>query len=388
MLRVILYVSIMKIHLVGGSVRDKLRGDHPHDNDWVVVGSSPEEMLKLGYKPIQSQEAKNFPVFLHPETKEEHALARREKRIGPGHTGFEFDVSPTITLIDDLRRRDLTINAMALPFEEGNFGELIDPFNGKDDLESHLLRHVSPEFVEDPLRLIRTARFAACLGFQVAAETMTLMKQMVDEGKVSELSNERIWKELERALMGPHPENFFDVLKQCGADCILFPYLKISGAGIKALQQSATYKDSAPVRFAVLMHDLSKEEIIKFCKQFNVPNQYRDLALLINQNLAQFRCVPKLDAEGLLDLLMNIGAFYSKERLNECLHIFELCTQEPTYVEQVRNVFQAAKSINTKEFASKYVGHEITNKIKTARLEAIQQCLNNSIPASNITYCN
>ncbi|WP_392537003.1 CCA tRNA nucleotidyltransferase [Legionella sp. 227] len=368
----------MKIYLVGGAVRDKLLGYHPKDNDWVVVGASREEMLKLGYKPIASQEAKDIPVFLHPETKEEHALARCEKRVGPGHTGFEFDVSSLITIIDDLRRRDLTINAMAQPLEEGGLGELIDPYHGKDDLENHILRHVSPAFVDDPLRLVRTARFAASLGFQVAKETMALMEQMVVKDKLSELSAERIWKELERALMGSHPEYFFDVLKKCGANSILFPCIKIPGAGIKALQRAADHQDSFSVRFAALMHDLPKEEIIKFCKQFNVPNQYRDLALLINQNLAQFRRVSESDAEGVLDLLINIGAFYSKERLNECLHIFELCTQETSYAEQVRNAFQAAKSVNTKELSSKYTGHEITNRIKASRLEAIQKCINNS----------
>jgi len=376
-------LNMMKIYLVGGAVRDQLLGHHPKDNDWVVVGSSQEGMLKLGYRPIPSN-AKNFPVFLHPETKEEHALARCEKRIGPGHAGFEFDVSSSITLNDDLRRRDLTINAMARPLEDGALGELIDPYNGKADLENHILRHVSAAFVEDPLRLIRTARFAASLGFQVAPETMILMKQMVVEGKISELSMEQIWRELERALMGSHPKNFFDVLKKCGADGILFPLIKIPGAGINALQQSAAYKDSAYVRFAVLMHDLTQADVINFCKQFNVSNQYRNLALLVNQNLAKFRRVPELDAEGLLDLLVNMGAFYSKERFNECLHIFELCTEEPTYVAQVRNAFQAAKSINTKEFASRYVGHEITSQIKAARLEAIQQCLNSV--TSSATY--
>lgn len=369
----------MEIYLVGGAVRDKLRGDQPKDNDWVVVGSTPGDMLNMGYKPVQnSQESKDIPVFLHPQTKEEYALARCERRTGIGHTGFEFDISPSITLMDDLSRRDLTINAMALPFEDEKFGELVDPYNGKADLEKQILRHVSPAFVEDPLRLIRTARFAACLGFQVAPETMELMKQMVLEGKVSELSNERIWKELERALKGPHPENFFEVLKKCGADSILYPYIKISGSGIKALQQSADHKDSTPVRFAALMHDLPQEEIIKFCKQFNVPNQYRDLALLTTKNWAQLQRVDELDASGLLDLLTNMGAFQNKERFNNCLHVFERCTQEPSRIEKVRDVFQATKSIDTKELASKYIGHEITRRIKVLRVEAIQQFINKS----------
>ncbi|MCE0724180.1 MULTISPECIES: CCA tRNA nucleotidyltransferase [Legionella] len=366
----------MKIFLVGGAVRDKLRGVLPKDNDWVVVGATWDAMLKLGYKPVHSgQEAKDIPVFLHPETKEEYALARCEKRTGSGHAGFAFDISPTITLMDDLSRRDLTINAMALPFAEEKLGELIDPYNGKADLEHHILRHVSPTFIEDPLRLVRVARFAACLGFQVAPETMVLMKQMVAEKKVCELSSEQIWKELERALMGAYPENFFDVLKQCGADSILIPDMDISDSSIKALQRAANHKDSAYVRFAVLMHNQSQNEISAFCKQFNIPNQYRDLALLTSKHLAQFRRVPELNAGELLDLLTNIGAFHNKERFDNCLRIFELCTQDPSSIEQVRNVFQAAKSINTKELASNYIGHEINRKIKVLRIEAIQQCL-------------
>lgn len=369
----------MKTYLVGGAVRDKLLGSHPKDYDWVVEGATRDDMLKLGYKPIpNNQEIKELPVFLHPETKEEYALARCEKRIGQGHTGFEFDTSPAITLKDDLKRRDLTINAMAMPFDEGKLGELIDPYDGKTDLEQRILRHVSPAFVEDPLRLIRTARFAACLGFDVASETIALMQHMVKEDKISELSTDRIWQELHRALMGAHPENFFDVLKKCGAESVLFPHMKIPEPGVNALQRAAAHQDSAPIRFAALMHDLTQDEIITFCKQFNVPNQYRDLALLTNQHLAQFRRVPELDAKELLVLLTNMGAFHNKDRFNDCLHVFERCTQEPSSAEQVRQAFQAAKSINTKELAAKYLGHEITRKIQITRIEAIQQCMSSS----------
>ncbi|PWY55647.1 CCA tRNA nucleotidyltransferase [Legionella qingyii] len=369
----------MKIYLVGGAVRDKLLGFIPKDNDWVVVGAIPGDMLTLGYKPIPNgHEANSYPVFLHPDTNEEYALARCEKRKGHGHGGFEFDISPNITLIDDLKRRDLTINAMAMSFEEGKLGELIDPFSGKSDLEKQILRHVSPAFVDDPLRLFRTARLAACLGFQVAKETMMLMEQMVAEGKISELSTDRIWSELDRALMGGHPENFFEVIKKCGADCILFPYMNISDASIKALQRAADHKSSAQIRFAVLMHNLTQEEIIKFCKQFNVPGQYRDLALLTNRHLSQFRQLHELDAKGVFDLLANMGAFQNKERFNDCLHVFELCTQNASYVEQARHASQVAQSIDTKELASKYLGREISKKIKICRIEAIQQCLNSS----------
>lgn len=220
----------MKIYLVGGAVRDKLLGIHPKDNDWVVVGATQEEMIKQGFKPIlTSEQAKDIPVFLHPETKEEHALARSEQRIGQGHTGFVFDISPTITITEDLKRRDLTINAIALPLEDGKLGELIDPFNGKTDLDKKILRHITPAFVEDPLRLIRTARFAACLGFQIAEETMTLMEQMVADKKLNELSMERIWKEFERALMGAYPENFLLHLINAGQIQLYTPLLNSQG---------------------------------------------------------------------------------------------------------------------------------------------------------------
>ncbi|KTC93421.1 multifunctional tRNA nucleotidy [Legionella cincinnatiensis] len=378
----------MKIYLVGGAVRDKLLGFHPKDNDWVVVGATRDEMLELGYKPVQNNQGTGeFPVFLHPETNEEYALARLEKRKGYGHGGFEFDTSPSITLVDDLKRRDLTINAMAFPFEEEKMGELIDPYNGKIDLENRILRHISPAFVEDPLRLIRTARFAACLDFEVASETLELMKQMVIENKVSELSKERIWKEMERALMGTHPENFFDVLKKCNADRILFPYIKIPGSGIKAMQRAAEHKNSAQVRFAALMLDLTQEEIIKFCKQFNVPNQYRDLALLATKNLQQFQRLPELEAPELLNLLTNMGAFQNKDRFNECLHVFECYTQESTYIEKIRHAFEAANSINTKELSSQYIGREITRRMRILRVEAIQQYMNFELEGPRLEMC-
>lgn len=368
----------MKIYLVGGAVRDQLLGLPPKDNDWVVVGSTPETMLKLGYTPVLSTRSGVIPVFLHPKTKEEHALARCEKKIRSGHAGFEFDISPTLTLIDDLKRRDLTINAMALPFDEGKLGELIDPYKGKADLDNRVLRHVAPTFVEDPLRLFRTARLAACLDFQIASETMDLMKKMVAEKKINELSGEHIWREMDRALMSAHPAKFFEALEKSGANSVLFPSMKRAGVCIKAVQNAADEKSSGPVRFAALMHDSSPDELIKFCKLFNVPRQYRELALLVTQTLSQFRCVPSLKSEDLWRLITKIGAFHHKDRFNDCLRIFVFCTQEFSSVEQVRKAFEAAKSINSKELASKYMGHEITGKIKKIQIEAIQKYLDDS----------
>lgn len=205
----------MKIYQVGGAVRDKLLGKPVKDRDWVVVGSTPEEMKSLGYKPV----GKDFPVFLHPETKEEYALARTERKTGKGYKGFTFHTSSEITLEDDLVRRDLTINAMA----EDEDGKLIDPFGGEQDLKDSMLRHVSPAFVEDPLRVLRVARFAARFGFKIANETMTLMQTISASGELEALVPERVWTELEKALGGKYPTRFLLVLRACNALKVLFP---------------------------------------------------------------------------------------------------------------------------------------------------------------------
>src|SRR3990167_6080610 len=220
----------MKIYLVGGAVRDQLLGLPVKEQDWVVVGATIEEMLTAGYRQV----GKEFPVFLHPKTGEEYALARMERKINPGYKGFTFDTSKDVTLEEDLSRRDLTINAMA----ETPEGELVDPFHGKKDLEQKILRHVSPAFAEDPVRILRVGRFLARyahLGFHIAPETITLMRHMVKVGEVNALVAERVWKELERALGEKNPEKFFEALANCEALAILFPDLPIDSIGIKAL---------------------------------------------------------------------------------------------------------------------------------------------------------
>ena len=208
----------MEVYLVGGAVRDKLLGLPVHERDWVVVGARPEDLEKLGYMSV----GKEFPVFLHPETKEEHALARLERKVAPGYRGFTTQFSPDVTLEDDLRRRDLTINAIA----EKPSGELVDPYGGQQDLQARVLRHVSEAFVEDPVRILRLARFAARfadLGFTVAQETLALMKQMVASGEVDALVPERVWQETERALGESRPDVFFQTLRDCGALAVIFP---------------------------------------------------------------------------------------------------------------------------------------------------------------------
>lgn len=191
----------MKIYLVGGAVRDQVLGLPVKEKDWVVVGATVDDMLRAGYRQV----GKDFPVFLHPKTGEEYALARTERKVGRGYTGFAFDAAPTVSLEEDLKRRDLTINAMA----QTSTGEIIDPYHGQEDLEKKILRHVSPAFAEDPVRILRVARFNARFGFDVAPDTLQLMRKMVAQGEVDALVAERVWKELERALLEQHPENFF-----------------------------------------------------------------------------------------------------------------------------------------------------------------------------------
>ncbi|MPQ77370.1 multifunctional CCA addition/repair protein [Hydrogenovibrio sp. JE_KL2] len=259
----------MQIYLVGGAVRDELLGLKPHEHDWVVVGASPQELLDKGFQQV----GKDFPVFLHPDTKEEYALARTERKAGKGYHGFEVFADPSVTLEDDLIRRDLTINAIAKSDE----GELIDPYGGVKDLEDRKLRHVSDAFVEDPLRVLRVARFAAKLapfGFTLAEETRALMQEMVHSGELSDLTPERVWQEVTKALKTAKPSIFFEVLNEVGAVAVLFPELyqlhdvtqpvQYHPEGdvwihtMMVLDAAADLSDSLNVRFAALVHDLGK----------------------------------------------------------------------------------------------------------------------------------
>jgi tRNA nucleotidyltransferase (CCA-adding enzyme) len=264
----------MEIYLVGGAVRDRLLGLPVKEKDWVVVGATADDMLKKGYRQV----GKDFPVFLHPKTREEYALARMERKVGRGYTGFDFDASPAVTLEQDLLRRDLTINAIA----ERSDGGLVDPYQGKADLDKKILRHVSPAFVEDPVRILRVARFTARFaqfGFTVADETVKLMQAMVKSGEVDALVAERVWKELERALQEASPAEFFHVLTACGADKVLFPALQETN--LTALLRAAALSTDGEVRFAALLYNLSRQDIQDFCDRYRVPGTYRELALLV-----------------------------------------------------------------------------------------------------------
>ena len=286
----------MQVYLVGGAVRDELLGRPVTERDWVVVGATPEELLRLGYQPA----GRDFPVFLHPQTHEEYALARLERKVAPGYRGFTTEFSPQVSLADDLRRRDLTINAMARAAD----GQLIDPYGGQADLRAHLLRHVSEAFVEDPVRILRTARFAArfaALGFTVAPQTRALMSRMVSAGEAGALVSERVWRELERALAEPCPTRFFEELAECGALPVVLPELAPQldlaafradtaarraatpggpAAALAALALAARLGAPSSVRWAALLADLHTEQIEALCTRLRAPNGFRELAVL------------------------------------------------------------------------------------------------------------
>ncbi len=340
----------MKIYLVGGAVRDKLLKQPSPDKDWVVVGASTEQMLQAGYQPV----GKDFPVFIHPQTKEEYALARQERKTGRGYTGFEFCTSPSISLEEDLLRRDLTINAMAIDEE----GKLIDPYKGLQDLEQRKLRHVSNAFQEDPVRILRVARFAARyhhLGFTIAEETLTLMNSMVLNGEVDHLVPERVWKELVRALAEPSPHVFIESLRACDALKRLMPELDaLFGVpqpeqhhpeidtgihSLMSLQCATKLSDCTEVRFAALIHDLGKGTTPKdqlprhidheargvpliktLCQRLGAPNQHRDLALLAGEFHTHCHRALELKPATLLKTLKRLDAVRRPERFEQfCL---------------------------------------------------------------------
>jgi tRNA nucleotidyltransferase (CCA-adding enzyme) len=339
----------MEIYLVGGAVRDELLGLTVRERDYVVVGATPGQMLDLGYRQV----GRDFPVFLHPETHEEYALARTERKMAPGYRGFVVHTDPEVTLDEDLLRRDLTINAMA---KTGD-GRLIDPFNGRADLEARLLRHVSPAFAEDPVRVLRVARFAARfapLGFRVADETRELMARMVAAGEVDALVPERVWQETERALGETAPARFFQVLRDCGALAVLFPEIeRLYGVPqpakyhpeidtgvhtLMVLTQAAHLSAEPMVRFAALTHDLGKgttpadilpshrgheersvELVHELCDRYRIPNAYRELAVMVARWHGHAHRAFELRPESLLKTLEGLDSFRRPERLEPFL---------------------------------------------------------------------
>jgi tRNA nucleotidyltransferase (CCA-adding enzyme) len=357
----------MKIYLVGGAVRDELLGLSPKEKDWVVVGATADDMLQQGFRSV----GKDFPVFLHPETAEEYALARTERKVGRGYTGFTFDTSSQVTLEEDLKRRDLTINAMAKTSE----GQLIDPYHGKADLEKKILRHVSPAFSEDPVRILRVARFAARysdLGFHVAKETNELMKQMVASGEVDALVAERVWKELERALTEKHPEKFFQILNDCGAILILFP--KISDKEVMTLEKTAKKFSDPQVRFAALLYFLSEKEINQLCDRYRVPSDYRDLAIIVEKNKSAIQDAKKLTAKEFIKLFLATDAYRREERFKKFLSVCESIF--PSETNYLLDALQVTKNIDTKKLMNEgKSGKEIGENIHKMREDTLQSWL-------------
>ncbi len=402
----------METYLVGGAVRDQLLGLQVKDRDHVVVGATPEQMLQLGY----SQVGKDFPVFLHPHSQEEYALARTERKQGTGYTGFSCDFSDDIRLEDDLLRRDLTVNAIA----RSENGELIDPYGGQRDLDAKLLRHVSPAFVEDPLRVLRVARFAARfhhLGFKVADETIELMREIAHSGELACLTPERIWRELEKALGSQSPQVFFAVLREADALAALIPELDdLFGVpaspkwhpeidtGIHTLmviEQSAKHGYSDLVRFAALCHDFGKAltpeeklpshpghgpkgvKLIKaFCQRIKVPNEYRDLALLVAEHHITIHSALELRPETVLKLFNRCDAWRKPERFTQILEAgvadirgrlgFEQ-NDYPAY-NYLLSQLEVANSVNIQAIVQQgYKGEEIREQVHLARLKLIKQ---------------
>jgi tRNA nucleotidyltransferase (CCA-adding enzyme) len=344
----------VKTYVVGGAVRDELLGLPLKDRDHVVVGSTPEEMAKLGFRPV----GKDFPVFLHPQTQEEYALARTERKSGRGYKGFTVHAAPDVTLEEDLRRRDLTINAIAKS-EDGSY---IDPFNGRRDLKEGVLRHVSEAFAEDPVRILRLARFAARFGFVVAKETLELMQAMVRSGEADYLVPERVWQEFSKGLAEPHPERMLEVLDASGLSEKLLPEVKA---------RPKSFSGSLPVRFALLAWLLNEGEATTLCQRLKVPNEVRELALLACRQREALRAAHAAKPAELLELLKRGDAFRRPERFGELLEAARLAEPrlDTARLERTRD---AAALVDAGEIASKAISAaDIPRLIDEARLAAI-----------------
>ncbi len=401
----------MQVYLVGGAVRDQLLGHPYHEKDYVVVGATPEQMLAQGYQPV----GKDFPVFLHPETKDEYALARTERKAGHGYHGFEFYTDVAVTLEQDLIRRDLTINAIA----KDDDGNLYDPYGGQKDLDQRILRHVSSAFVEDPLRVLRIARFAArykSLGFKVADETLALMKELAESGELEALTPERVWKETSRALMEDHADEYFEVLRTCGALKVLFPELdRLYGipqrpeyhpeidCGIHtmmSLQQACRANYSLDVRFAVLVHDLGKaltpadelprhimheERGIKpvnvVCDRLRVPTNTKQLALAVCKEHLKCHQALTLKPGTLWRLLQRLDVLRRPERVEafvqacECDSRGRLGLEDRDYpqAQYVLDAMQVVRSIKAQDLPPEIQGPDIGEMLIERRIAALAE---------------
>lgn len=401
----------MQIFLVGGAVRDKLLNYPVIDRDWVVVGTTPAEMDQSGYKQV----GKDFPVFLHPETGEEYALARTERKSGLGYHGFDIDASKSVTLKQDLTRRDLTINAMAM----SESGELIDPYGGKKDLESRVLRHVSEAFSEDPLRVLRVARFAARyhhLGFKVAPETLQLMAKLSASDELSQLSAERVWVETKKALSEKSPQVYFEVLRQCGGlgqwfpelDCLWgipnpakwHPEIDSGVHTMMVLEQASLLTEDTVTRFAAVCHDLGKgvtprdqwpshhgheklgiKVIAKLCKRLRVPSQYTRLAKIVSEFHLHLHRIEELNPRTIVRVLEKTDAFRKPQRFEKFLIACEADFRGRTGFEKreypqsqkMRDSLNTCKTISVQEILEEgYTGPQISEQIHRRRVSKVK----------------
>lgn len=402
----------MQIYLVGGAVRDELLGLPVKDRDYMVVGATPAQMLELGYEQV----GKDFPVFLHPRTKEEHALARTERKTAKGYGGFECHAAPDVTLEQDLMRRDLTVNAIARDAQ----GLLHDPYQGQADIKARVLRHVSPAFVEDPLRVLRVARFAARFapqGFTVAAETMALMREIAASGELEALTPERVWQELDKALATERPQVFLQVLKECGALKVLLPEIDAlfgvpqpekwhpeidSGIHtLMVLEQAARLSEDKTVRFAAMVHDLGKAltpseqwpkhhghgqkgltPIRQLCQRLRVPNDCRDLALLASDLHQNFHNAFELRPETVLKQFDKADIWRKPERLEKLILVCQADLRGRTGFEQMdypqgeylRQCYQLASSLDVKQIVDAgFKGPAIRDELQKRRMDMLSE---------------
>jgi tRNA nucleotidyltransferase (CCA-adding enzyme) len=411
----------MKTYVVGGAIRDELLGLPVQDHDHVVVGATPDDMLARGFTPV----GKDFPVFLHPETHEEYALARTERKTAPGYKGFVFHAAPDVTLEQDLVRRDLTINAMA----RGEDGSIVDPFGGRQDLQQRMFRHVSDAFAEDPVRILRVARFAARFAdFSIAPETVALMRRMVDAGEVDALVPERVWQELARGLMEAKPSRMFEVLRQCGALARILPELDVlwgipqpvlhhpeidTGVHVMmVIDYAAQRRFDLPIRCAALMHDLGKGEtppekwpkhhghearsvrlVEQVCKRLKIPNDCRDLAVMTAREHGNVGRAFELRADTIVTLFERCDAFRKPQRFidmlraSECDHRgrAEFADRPFTQPDHLQTALHAARAVNAGEVAQRYLDRpqHIPHAVHAARVAAVSAAIGESALPAN-----
>ena len=351
----------MDVYLVGGAVRDALLGRPFREKDWVVVGSTPEEMRRRGYRQV----GRDFPVFLHPETGEEYALARTERKTGPGHTGFVCHAGPDVSLTDDLRRRDLTINAIA----QDARGALVDPFCGRQDLENRLLRHVSDAFVEDPLRVFRVARFAAQLPtFIVAPETLDLMMHMSQDGALAELSAERIWQEVHKALAAPAPKRFFEVLAEAAA---LSPWLTELESVEFALPRVLTEPEH---RFGALAWSLPVRQVAELAARLKAPGRFHRIGEQVARHGGTLAAWEDASAEALLEAVTAVGALSRERDPEPVLTVVEACAE--CDLTELRHLIDRLRAVESRPFLDQgFTGPAVGEAMREARLERIRTAL-------------